>query len=40
MKWWNDMIEQEKHNFKKVIAVCIIGTFLILLIPMVFHFSL
>lgn len=38
MKWYNDMTEQEKQSFKKVIAVCVVGVIFILLIPMVFHF--
>lgn len=37
MKWYNDMTEQQKQSFQKVIAVCVIGTILILLIPMAFH---
>lgn len=37
MKWYNDMTEQEKQSFQKVIAVCVVGVILILLIPMVFH---
>lgn len=40
MKWYNDMTEQQKRNFKKVIAVCVVGAILILLIPMVMHFFL
>ena len=40
MKWYNDMTEQEKQSFQKVIAVCVIGAILILLIPMVWHFIL
>lgn len=40
MKWYNDMTEQQKRNFKKVIAVCVVGAILILLIPMVWHFIL
>ena len=40
MKWYNDMTEQEKQSFQKVIAVCVIGEILILLIPMVWHFIL
>ena len=40
MKWSNDMTEQEKRSFQKVIAVCVIGAILILLIPMVWHFIL
>ena len=40
MKSYNDMTEQEKRSFQKVIAVCVIGAILILLIPMVWHFIL
>ena len=40
MKWYNDMTEQEKQSFNKVIAVCVIGAILILLIPMLWHFIL
>ena len=25
MKWYNDMTEQEKRSFQKVIAVCVFG---------------
>ena len=25
MKWYNDMSEQEKRSFQKVIAVCVVG---------------
>lgn len=37
MKWYNDMTRQEKQSFQKVIAVCVVGAILILLIPMVLH---
>ncbi len=40
MKWYNDMTEQQKRNFKKVIAVCVVGAILILLIPMIWKFVL
>ena len=40
MKWYNDMTEQQKRNFKKVIAVCVVGAILILLIPMICKFIL
>lgn len=40
MKWYNDMTEQQKQSFQKVIVVCIVGTILILLIPVVMHFFL
>lgn len=35
MKWYNDMTEQQKQNFKKVITIFVVGAILILLIPMV-----
>lgn len=38
MKWYDDMTEQEKRSFQKVIVVCVVGAILILLIPMVWHF--
>ena len=37
MKWYNYMTKQEKRNFQKVIAVCVVGVFLIPLIRIVFH---
>ena len=37
MKWYNDMSEQEKRSFQKVIAVGVVGAILILIVPMVFH---
>lgn len=37
MKWYNDMTEQQKQSFQKVIAVCVVSAILILLIPTVFH---
>lgn len=40
MKCYNDMTEQQKRNFKKVIAVCVVGAILILLIPMIWKFIL
>lgn len=40
MKWYNDMSEQQKQSFQKVIVVCLIGAILILLIPMVMYFFL
>ena len=40
MKWYNDMTEQQKRNFRKVIAVCVVGAILILLIPMIWKFVL
>ena len=29
MKWYNDMTEQEKRSFQKVIVVCVVGAILI-----------
>ena len=40
MKWYNDMSEQQKRNFKKVIVVCVVGAISILLIPMIWKFVL
>lgn len=40
MKRYNDMTEIEKQSFQKVIAVCIVGAILILLIPMIWHIIL
>ena len=37
MKWYNYTAKQEKRNFKKVIAVWVVGAILILLIRIVFH---
>ena len=37
MKWYNDMTEQEKRSFQKVIVVCVVGAILILIVPIVFH---
>ena len=37
MKWYNDMSEQEKRSFQKVIVVLVVGAILILIVPMVFH---
>ncbi len=28
MKWYNDMNEQEKRSFKKVITICVVGAIL------------
>ena len=39
MKWYNDMSEQEKRSFQKVIAVCVVGAILILIVPIVFPSS-
>ncbi len=38
MKWYNNMSEQQKRSFQKVIAICVVGAILILLIPIVLHF--
>lgn len=40
MKWYNDMTEEQKQSFQKVIVVCVVGAILILLIPMIFNFIL
>lgn len=40
MKWYDDMTEQQKRSIKKVIAVCVVGAILILLIPMIWKFIL
>ena len=37
MKWYNDMSEQEKRSFQKVITICVVGAILIFIVPMVFH---
>ena len=37
MKWYNDMTEQEKRSFQKVIVVCVVGAIFILIFPMVFQ---
>ena len=37
MKWYNDMTEQEKRSFQKVIVVFVVDAILILIVPMVFH---
>ena len=37
MKWYNDMTEQEKRSFQKVIVVCVVGAILILIVPSVVH---
>lgn len=37
MKWYNSMTKQQKRNFQKVIAVCVVCAILILLIRIVFH---
>ena len=37
MKWYNDMTEQEKRSFQKLIVVFVVCAILILIVPMVFH---
>ena len=37
MKWYNDMSEQEKRSFQKVITICVVGAILILIVTIVFH---
>lgn len=39
MGWYENLTKQQKKDFWKVIAVCVIGSFLILSIPMAFHFA-
>ncbi len=38
MTWYNDMTVQQKKDFKKVIAISVIGAIIVLLIPVAFHF--
>lgn len=38
MTWYNDMTVQQKKDFKKVIAISVIGAIIVLLIPIAFHF--
>ena len=38
MTWYNDMSVQQKRDFKKVIAISVIGAIIVLLIPTAFHF--
>ena len=38
MTWYNDMTVQQKRDFKKVIAISVIGAIMVLLIPIAFHF--
>lgn len=40
MVWYNNMTEQQRKDFQKIIAVCGMGAGLILLVPMVFCFVL
>lgn len=34
MEWYNNMAEQQKRDFRKVITVSVVGIFLVLLIPL------
>lgn len=38
MAWYKNMTEQQKKDFKKIIAVCAVGAIVVLLVPMCFHF--
>ena len=38
MTWYNDMTVQQKRDFKKVIAISVIGAIIVLLVPIAFHF--
>ncbi len=38
MTWYNDMTVQQKRDFKKVIAISVIGASIVLIIPIAFHF--
>ena len=38
MTWYKNMTEQQKRDFKKVIAISAIGAIIVLLIPTAFHF--
>lgn len=40
MKWYIDMTEKEKNDFRKVIAVSVLGAISVLLVPIVFHLVL
>ena len=40
MKWYNEMTEQQKQSFQKVLAVCLVAAIIILLIPIAMHFFL
>lgn len=33
MKWYNKMTEQQKDDFNKVVIICVVGAFVVLLIP-------
>lgn len=37
MKWYQDITNEDKRKFWEVIAVTIIGTIMILLVPVVFR---
>lgn len=38
MAWYKNMTGEQRNNFNKVLAVSMIGTIIILIVPMVFHF--
>ena len=38
MTWYTDMTVQQKRDFKKVIAISVIGAIIVLIIPIAFHF--
>lgn len=38
MKWYNNMTEQQKKDFNKVMIVFAAGTVMVLLVPMLFRF--
>ena len=40
MKWYIDMTEKEKNDFRKVIAVSVLGAISVLLVPIFFHLVL
>ena len=40
MKWYNEMTEQQKQSFQKVIAVSVVAAIIILRIPIVMNFIL
>ena len=40
MKWYIDMTEKDKHDFWKVIIVCVLGEISVLLVPIAFHLVL
>lgn len=38
MTWYKEMTEQQKRDFKKVIAISVVGAIIVLLVPTAFHF--